>query len=166
MTSKTFSSMAILAVGLAASATALAQRSPACKPVLDAMVKVEATDHIVEATREGKTAQVVAVGGAFYIQRNGKWMKSPASMADMQAQEKDNIANAKVYTCTPAAAVPGVSGTAYHVHSVSEDGDVSDGTVVLGSNGLPAMIDMSRTMDGSTTHSVQRYSYTGVRAPM
>ncbi|MBS0320175.1 MAG: hypothetical protein JSR18_06505 [Proteobacteria bacterium] len=153
-------------VAVAASGVALAQKSPACKPVSDAMLKAIVTDHTLEVTADGgKVSHLVTSGGTMYIERNGKWVKSPMTSADMEAQEKENLADTKVYTCAPVAAVPGVSGTAYHVHSESEDAGVSDGTVVV-SGGLPVFIDVTRKSDGQTSHSVQRYGYAGVHAPM
>lgn len=151
---------------LLAAGPALAQRSPACKPVLDAMIKSAITDHRIDSRSNDTSGQLIAAGGAIYVSRNGKWAKSPMTMAQQQAQEKENIANAKVYNCTPTTAVAGATGMAYKIHTESEDGDVTEGVMVIGANGLPVLGDYTIGSDGEKRHYVNRYSYDNIHAPL
>ena len=146
-----------------------AQKSPECKPVLDAMLKVVTTDHSASSKDSGnRTYEGITVGGKSYIKIHDKWTVSPISPQEMLKQEQENIQNAKVYTCKalPGETVDGIEAGVYSFHSETPDVGTGDGTIWLSkSTGLPLKTEEDITTEGDKRHLSIRYSYTNIHAP-
>ncbi len=147
----------------------------ACKPVMDAMVKMHSVpSHSFDtsAALSGKgteTNETITTRDAMYVRIDGRWTRSPITPQHMADQERENIRNAKTYTCKRLhdASVSGVSATVYAVHSESEYG-VSDGRLwVARSTGLPVylLIDLGTGDAGNKRRMAMHFDYAHVRAP-
>lgn len=165
-----FRLLAFVSAALFAATPAIAQISPVCKPVTDAMLKVATTPHHTASSSAGSEAsQSIVVDNATYVQIKGVWHKSPWTPQQQLAQEQENIKTAKVYTCTllRSEAVNGVAANVYKVHSESDDA-VSDGTVwVAPSLGLPVKteVDTAPSM-GKKMHLSIAWDYANIHAPV
>ena len=147
-----------------------AQKSPACQAVFASAQKVITTEHLATADMgDGKTSQAIMAGGVNYVNVRGKWQRSPMSPQEHLQLEKENIQNAKVYTCEREAdaVVDGVPVTVWRVHSETED-TVADGKMSIGkSTGLPVTMDEDiKVGPGTIRHVSTHYSYDAIRAPM
>ena len=148
-----------------------AAQTAACKPVTDAMLKMVTTPHHTVST-DGlqTTGETIGIDNALYVRIRGVWRKSPMTPQDQLQQERENITNAKVYTCTElrSETVNGIAATAYRVHSETPDVGTADGTVwIAPSLGLPVKTDEDFTpAGGSKVHHAITWDYTNVHAPV
>jgi hypothetical protein len=147
-----------------------------CKPVLDAVVKLQTTSYHAYTTLAGTLAggkpsqhEFIAAGGQTYVQFGSTWKRSPMDQAAMAKQEQENIRNTKVLSChrLREESAGGVPAVVYAEHGESEDSK-SDGQVwVATGTGLVLRTETEVTMtDGSgTDHTVTRFEYRNVQAP-
>jgi hypothetical protein len=160
----------LVALGVLCVARPAAAQSPACKPVIDAMLKeITTPHHAVSIKDQSEKTELIAVDNTTYIQVKGAWRKSPMTPQAQLEQEQENIKDAKVYTCTMlrAETVNGVAANAYKVHSESDAG-VSDGMVwVAPSLGLPVKTEEDITTSGGPTmHELITWDYANIHAPV
>lgn len=159
---------------------ALAQSSGSCAPIFAAHTKqYDAPYHAVSVDSAGpnatlnggkpRTAEVVQIGGAFYVQYKGKWMKSPLTLDAMKKQEAENIKNSKS-TCAFIRNEPvnGESAALYSIHSVNEAA-TSDGLEWISkSRGVPLRSNVTIDVGGGgmgKTHTITNYDYSHVQKP-
>jgi hypothetical protein len=153
-----------------------AEVPPACRPVIDAIMKQIGTPthmYMTEtaAFRGGKptTAESIYAGGAIYIQIHGMWRRSPMTTAEMTKQQEENQKNLKAASCRYLRdeTMNGEPAVVYVEHSESE-GATSDATTwVSKSRGLPLRLDSDIDAGGKMgkTHRSIRYEYSNVQAP-
>src|ERR1022692_4112065 len=84
------------------SAARAAELSAECKPVFAAMEKSLQVDHTAVTTRGADTVRGVTVGGAIWLQVGGSWRKSAMTAQDTIANSRENLKDAKQYTCKSA----------------------------------------------------------------
>lgn len=147
-----------------------AAQTAACKPVIDAMLKVATTPHHVFSTDERSTrGEVIVADNTTYVLIKGVWHKSPMTPQAQLKQEQENIRDAKVYTCTQlrSETVNGIGAVAYKVHSETPDVGTTDGTVwIAPSLGLPVKTDEDLTLlAGPKKHVSIVWDYTNIHAP-
>jgi hypothetical protein len=162
------SRLLLIVLALTATVDAMAQKSPACKPVLDAMEKVIAVDHSTTSQVDGRVMEGITSGGISYIKLPDKWIKSPSSPQETLKREQENIRDAKVYTCQPLpdASVSGTSALVYRAHSEGASG-IADVTLWISkSTGLPLKLEEDLVTDGSKRHISNQYEYANIRAPL
>lgn len=155
--------------GLSASRPADAQPA-ACKPVIDAMLKVATTPHHTLSTDGSQKSESIVVDDATYVQVRGAWRKSPMTPQAQRQQEEENIKNAKVYACTElrSETVNGIPAVAYKVHSETPNVGNSDGTVwIAPSLGLPVKTEEDITPSmGPKMHISITWDYSNIHAPL
>ncbi len=147
-----------------------------CKILRDAVDKLTTVpSHAYETetnpARPGSDAssvEMISTGGAIYITMNGKWKKSPMSMADMHAQEEENWKTAKNISCKHLRddSVKGESATVYSAHSETEDTKTDAQMWISKSKGL--LLRQEDDVDiggGEKHHRSIRYEYANVQAP-
>jgi hypothetical protein len=162
------SRLLLIVLVFAAPVDATAQKSPACKPVFDAMEKVITVDHSATSQVDGRVIEGITSGGVSYVRLHDKWIKSPSTPQETLKREQENIRNAKVYTCQalPDTSVSGTSALVYRVHSEGDAG-IADATVWISkSAGLPLKLEEDLVSDGSKRHISNQYEYTNIRAPL
>ena len=147
-----------------------AAQTAACKPVTDAMLKVATTPRHVVSTDGSPTSESIVVDNTTYIQIRGAWRKSSMTPQDQLQQERENIKNAKVYTCTTlrSETVNGIAAGAYKVHSETPDVGTADAILWVGpSLGLPLKTEEDVTpLSGEKIHRVVTWDYAGIHAPI
>ena len=148
------------------SATAAgAQLSAACKPVFAAMEKTVQTDHGTTSTRSGQTIHGITAGGVNYLQIGDVWRKSRLSAQDNIERSRENLKDAKEYTCKPLpdSNVGGVAVANYATHTVGDV--VIDNTISIDKRtGMAVTVTSDFKEDG--THVVTQYTYGGIKAPL
>ncbi|MDQ2931280.1 MAG: hypothetical protein M3Y05_10750 [Gemmatimonadota bacterium] len=167
----------VIATSLVFAATARAQKDvAACKPVFDAMFKVytvptHSVGTMLESAKGAKptTIESIRTTTATYVKIDGKWRKVPMTQVAAIAQEKENIENAKAYSCKPLRqeSVNGVSATVYAITTASED-DRSAGQIwIAKGSGLVLRQDTDTGLDDPTSkmHMSLTYDYSNVQAP-
>lgn len=157
--------------------TVRAQKDVAsCKPVLDAFEKSLSTGHHVYSTTTAPgtsdkptTYELISAGGQNYVLVDGKWTRSPMTVAASIEQSQENVRNAKTLTCkrVRGESVGGAAAVVYREHSDDDematdvDAWVGTGTgLVLRTEG-----DMSISDGGGKSHMSTRYEYTNVQPP-
>jgi hypothetical protein len=146
-----------------------------CKPVFDAVAKLETTSYhaytTLPATLPGAKpgqGELIAAGGQQYVRIDSEWRRSPMDQAATAKQEQENIQNAKALSChrLREESAGGVSAVVYAEHSENED-TKSDGQVwVATGTGLVLRVETNMSMtDGGTEHLVTRYEYGNVQVP-
>ena len=149
----------------------VAAQAPGCKPVTDAMFKMETTPHhAVAMSGPSDGGGTIVVNNEIYFKVRGVWKKSPMTPQDQLEQEQENIKEAKVYTCTRLGSetVNGIRAVAYKVHSESNDVGTGDGTVwIAPSIGLPVKLDEDMTpATGAKMHTSMTWDYANIHAPL
>lgn len=166
-----------IAISLVFAATAEAQKDVAgCKPVFDALFKIYSvpTHSIGTRLESGKGAKPVTMESirtttATYVRIDGKWKKVPMTQAAAIARKKENIENAKAYSCKPLRqeSVNGVPATVYAITTESEE-DKSAGQIwIAKGSGLVLRQDTDTGLDDPTSksHMSLTYDYSNVQAP-
>ncbi len=153
-----------------------AQVPPACRPVIDAIMKQIGTPthmYMTEtaAFRGGKptSSESIYAGGAIYIQIHGMWRRSPMTVTEMTKQQEENQKNLKAASCRYLRdeTVNGEPAAVYVEHLESE-GATSDATSwVSKSRGLPLRLDSDTDVGGKMgkSHISIRYEYGHVQPP-
>lgn len=177
-----FTQGSLLVVGVAAGVVLLASppiraQASNCATVHAASVKMETTAYhmyfvdsakAVEAENGGKptTGESISVGGTMYFLNHGKWVKSPVSLAEMNAERDKH--DWKKDTCTHLRdeSVNGEAAAVWRTHVVTEMSAVDTDMWISKSRGL--VLKANSVMDlgaGPKSHTSARYDYTNVRAP-
>lgn len=165
-----FRLFAFVSAALLAAAPAIAQISPACKPVLDAEIKLAtAPHHAVSTESDSKTIiEMITADGANYVKTRGAWRKSPMTPQDNVAREQENIKNAKVYNCSrlPDDNVDGMPTFVYKAHSETPDVGSGDAQIWLSkATGLPLRTEED-VNTGTNRHLSIKYDYANIHAPV
>ena len=161
-------SLMLCALSLAGAAAA-AEISPACKPVLDAELRVTTTPHHTVSTESGRktVGEAITADGVDYIKIRDKWMKSPLTPQDNVERQRQNIKDATSYTCTrlPDDSVDGVPAFVYKVHSETPDVGSADAQIWLSkATGLPLRTEEDLDT-GVKRHISIKYDYANIKAP-
>ena len=158
---------AVALCGLAA--TRAAELSAECKPVFAAVEKSLQIDHTTVSTRGADTLHGVTVGGAMWLQvGGGSWRKSSMTVQDNLAQSRENLKNAKEYTCksAPDSVVDGIPVTNWATRTVNDDTTIETRIAIAKGSGLVVSVENRRSGEGSTSNVVSKYGYGNVKAPI
>ena len=145
-----------------------------CKVAYDAGDKLNATPHHGFTTRsrvsnadKPETMEGIFVGGVYYVQSRGKWVKSPMTAEQMKQQEEENRKNAKNTSCKHVRdeLVNGEAAAVYKVHSETEDTKADAQIWISNSKGLILREEEDLDTDGEKMHIVTRFEYSNVAAP-
>jgi hypothetical protein len=144
-----------------------AELSAACQPLVAAMEKSLLADHNTATIRAGKISHGVTIGGVNYIEVSGAWHKSPMSPKDLIAQSRENLKDAKGFTCStlPDSIVNGVPVSNYAARTVTED-DTTDNKISI-SKAMGRLVQVENdSKNDENAHYITQYTYDGVKAPM
>ncbi len=145
-----------------------------CKLVYDAVDKLNVTPHHGFTTRsqvsnadKPETMEGIFVGGVYYVQIRGKWVKSPMTAAQMKQQEEENRKDAKNVSCRHLRdeLVSGEAAAVYKVHSETEDTKADSLIWISNSKGLILREEEDLDAGGDKMHMVTRFEYSNVTAP-
>lgn len=140
-------------------------RADPCDALYEASIKSLQAPHRVSTTTvhagTTRTSAAVYVGGVEYLQRNGRWQRSPAPISDMVEIAKENLkTHPDVCTAQGSRTVDGEVVDAYKVHS--KEGETDQDVRLSTATGL---------LQGSTLKLPNgdvietRYDYADVKAP-
>ena len=168
----TLAALSLLLIGEAVTARA----GDSCQPVFDALDKVTITPRhtyttLTAAFTHGKprASETIVAEGKVYIRVDEKWRPSPASLQDMQEQQKENRQHTKG-TCqfvrnemvgTETAAV-------YSIHTQSEGAKEDSQIWISKTSGLPLRDEQEIDVGGAfgKEHRSTRFEYGNIRPPM
>ena len=144
-----------------------AELSGDCKPVAAAMEKSVQADHATTTTRGADTMQGITVGGAIYVQARGAWHKSPMTVQDNLAMSRENLKDAKEYSCKalPDSVVDGIPAANYATHTVNGDTVVDSRIAIAKATGLAVSVENRLSGDANAV-MVTHYRYGNVKAPI
>ncbi len=157
----------VVILALASAMAGAADLSSECRPVLAAMEKTLRTDHTTVSTNGRTTVNGVSVGGVSYLQVKGMWRKSPITPQQTIDMARENLRDAKSYTCKPLpdSVVDGVAAANFATHTVSDDAEVDTRIAIAKATGLALVVDNRQAADAAGD-VVTHYGYTNVKAPM
>ncbi len=144
-----------------------AELSAGCKPVFAAMEKSLQVNHTTTTTHGADVMRGVTVDGALYLQIGGAWRKSPISVQDNLAMSRENLKDAKEYTCTalPDSVVDGTPVANYATHTVNADAVIDTRLSISKASGLAVSVENRRA--GETGGGlVTKYGYGNIKAPI
>ncbi|HKV51054.1 MAG TPA: hypothetical protein VJO52_07640 [Gemmatimonadaceae bacterium] len=167
-------------LGLAAGAVVLAapaMRAQSCATVHAVSVKMETTPYhlyfvdsakAVAAENGGKpmVGESITVGGKMYLLNHGKWVKSPISLAEMNAERDKHDWTKDTCTHLRDESVNGEAASVWRSHVVTEMSTVDTDMWISKSRGL--VLKANSVMDlgaGDKNHTSARYDYSNVKAP-
>ncbi|HEY5037399.1 MAG TPA: hypothetical protein VII74_09735 [Chthoniobacterales bacterium] len=160
-----------LCVAAAQTLRAASIDDPSCKVLLDATAKMEHTDNhqYVTIDRNGAKdieGESIQVGDTSYIKVGDAWKVSPLNPKDPAEQRKENIRNAKVFTCKYERdeMVDGEAAAVYKTHQESEDVIADAELWISKSRGLVLKEVVSHPDDKQSI--VVRVDYTNVQKPV
>ena len=152
----------------------VARAQSECKLVYDAVDKLNVTPHHGFTTRsrvsdadKPETMEGIFVGGVYYVQIRGKWVKSPMTAEQMKQQEEENRKDAKNVSCKHLRdeLVSGEAAAVYKVHSETEDTKADSQIWISNSKGLILRQEEDLNTGGEKMHIVTRFEYSNVAAP-
>lgn len=164
---------AAVSFGIAAAQTlrAASLDDPSCKAVLDATAKMEHTDNhqYVAIDRNGAKemeGESIQVGDTSYIKVGNDWKVSPLSPKDSAEQRKENIRDAKVFTCKYERdeAVNGEPAAVYKTHQESDEVNADAELWISKSRGLVLKEVVNHPDDKQSI--VVRIDYSNVQKPV
>jgi hypothetical protein len=152
-------------------------QASSCATVHAASVKMEAVPYhmyfvdsakAVAAENGGKpkAGEAIAAGGAMYLLSHGKWVKSPLSLAEMNADRDKHDWTKDMCSHVRDESVNGEAASVWHSHVVTEMSTVDTDMWISKSRGV--VLKANTVMDAGTgekSHSSARYDYTNVRPP-
>jgi hypothetical protein len=151
-----------------ATAPAIAEPAAACRPVLDGLAKYFTVDHAETWTTGNLTGERVQKDGVAYLQTRGKWTKSPITPQD-SAQLIRQVANsARSYACTAQSdtTLDGTPAAVWKLH-IDDFDSVSDIVLTVSkATGLPLLTVQDTENDESKRHTVTRFRYDDIKAPL
>jgi len=145
-----------------------------CKVAFEANDKLITTPHHGFTTRsavskadEPEPMEDTFVGGVYYIQYRGKWIKSPMTAEQRKQQQEENRKNAKNTSCRHLRDEPvnGEAAAVYKVHSETEDTKADSLIWISNSKGLILREEEDLDAGGDRMHMVTRFEYSNVTAP-
>jgi len=145
-----------------------------CKAAFEANDKLLTTPHHGFTTRSAvsqadkpELMENIFVGGVYYIQHRGKWIKSPMTAEQMKQQQEENRKNAKNVSCKHVRdeLVNGEAAAVYKVHSETEDTKSDSLIWISNAKGLILREDEDLDAGGDKMHMVTRFEYSNVTAP-
>ena len=144
-----------------------AELSPACQPIVAAMEKSLVADHNTATTRAGQISHGVTIGGVNYIEVRGTWRKSPLTPQDSITQTRENLKDAKSFTCSslPDSVLNGVSVSNYSARTVTEDDTTESKISISKTTGRAVQVE-NDNKSVRNAHYITQYSYDNVKAPM
>jgi len=153
-----------------AAAPAMAQSSPACKPLFDAMIKAATTPNHATSTMSNPptVSETITAGGVIYLKISGAWKKSPMTPQAMAQQQVDNIKNSKS-TCNqlPDERVDGAPAAVYTLHNETPDVGASDSKVWISrATGLPLRSEGDVGGGADKMHISTKFDYASITAPI
>jgi hypothetical protein len=166
-------SPSILAALALAAASAHAGDIPAdCKPVIDAVSKIDSTpSHAYNTTtRTGTTkkSEVIHTAKSAYVFVDGKWTSVPTSPGEAVKQIQENLKNAKSVSCrlVKNESIDGQS-TALYETLVGDGADSSTNLMWISkASGLPVHQKILINPNGPDKVEYEiRFEYTNVQAP-
>lgn len=144
-----------------------------CKVVFDAGDKLTGTPHHGYTTRTlpgGKTevTEDISVDGAIYVQVRGKWVKSPLTVKQRQADELENRKLVKNKSChfLREETVSGQAAKVYSAHAETEEMKSDVVVWIAKSSGLILRQEEDMETSGEKYHSSVRFEYSNVKAPI
>jgi hypothetical protein len=162
----------LAAFALPSAATAQTPVPPECKPMLTAGEKQFTVPSHAFMTTTGmgpapNHSEVININGATYVKVRDNWMKSPRSSEQLAKQSKEQIANARSYSCKqmPDDVVGGVAASVYSSHTEMGQGATDTQVWVAKSTGLPLKSEVDMNLSGRKSHVSVRYEYGNVQAP-
>ena len=144
-----------------------ADLSADCKPVFAAMEKSLQVNHATTSTHGADVVHGVTVDGTVYLQMRGAWRKSPISVQDNLAMSRENLKDAREYSCKalPDSVVDGTPVANYATRTVNDDTVIDSRIAIAKDSGLAVSVENRRT--GETGGDVvTKYSYGNVKAPI
>jgi len=152
----------------------VARAQSECKAAFEANDKLITTPHHGFTTRSAvskadkpEPMENIFVGGVYYIQHRGKWMKSPMTAEQMKQQQEENRKNAKNTSCRYVRDEPvnGEAAAVYKVHSETEDTKSDSLIWISNAKGLILREEEDLDAGGDKMHMVTRFEYSNVTAP-
>ena len=160
--------LSVLVGAIAPPAYAQAPAGP-CKLVFDAMLKETSTPHHAVTTRDGAAmGESISTADATYVKIKGEWRQSPMTPQNMLAQQRQNIGNVTVASCTalPGETIDGQATAVYHTHYEQKDSGASDAKVwIAKATGLPIRSETTLQANQKTS-VVTRDHYANIKAPI
>ncbi|HXE60651.1 MAG TPA: hypothetical protein VN607_08075 [Gemmatimonadaceae bacterium] len=170
-------------LGIAAGAMLLATPSSraqgsSCATVHAASLKMEAVPYhmyfvdsakAVAAENGGKpmVGESIVVGGAMYLLSHGKWVKSPVSLAQMNAERDKHDWTKDTCSHVRDESVNGEAASVWRTHVVTEMSTVD--TEMWISKGRGVVLKANSVMDlggqDGKNHTSARYDYSNVHPP-
>jgi hypothetical protein len=145
-----------------------------CKAAFEANDKLLTTPHHGFTTRSAvskgdkpEPMENIFVGGVYYVQIRGKWVKSPMTAEQMKQQQEENRKNAKNVSCKHVRdeVVNGEAAAVYKVHSETEDTKSDSLIWISNAKGLILREEEDLDAGGDKMHIVTRFEYSNVTAP-
>jgi cytochrome c556 len=145
-----------------------------CKAAFEANDKLLTTPHHGFITRSAvskadkpELMENIFVGGVYYVQIRGKWVKSPMTAEQMKQQQEENRKNAKNVSCKHVRDEPvnGEAAAVYKVHSETEDTKADAQIWISNSKGLILRQEEDLDLGGDKMHVVTRFEYGNITAP-
>jgi hypothetical protein len=145
-----------------------------CKVAFEANDKLTTTPHHGFTTRsrvskadKPEPMEDIFVGGVYYTQYRGKWVKSPMTAEDRKKQQEENRKTAKNTSCRHLRdeLVNGEAAAVYKVHSETEDSKVDSQIWISNAKGLILREEADLDASGDKMHMVTRFEYSNVTAP-
>jgi hypothetical protein len=161
-------------IAVASRQPALAADPPACRPVRDAEAKQLTTPHHFYSTMASPADNLlgdegIVVGGVLYDGLDGRWTRSPVSLADLQKERAEDRKRSKVLSCRYLRdeTVRGEAAAVYSEHSESDAGTSDATTWISKRRGLLLKRESDVELVGITgkSHQSIRYEYGNVKAP-
>ncbi|HEX6807635.1 MAG TPA: hypothetical protein VF118_06580 [Gemmatimonadaceae bacterium] len=115
-----------------------------------------------------KVGEAISVGGVMYLLNKGKWMKSPVSMAEMNAERDKHDWTKDTCSHLRDESVNGEAASVWRLHVVTEMSTVDTDMWISKSRGVVLKANTVTDLGGRSekNHASARYEYTNVRAPV
>ena len=156
----------------ASTASHYAMAADSCQPVFDAWTKVVTTPSHSYTTHTAAAAhggtETIYVDGKIYIRASGRWMQSPATIAEVLEQEKEKEKNGKSTCNFVRNDFVGVEpAMVYSMHRETEGSKEDDQMWISKLTGRPLRdeqdVDMGR--NAGKDHRSVRFEYSNVQPP-
>ena len=156
----------------ASMASHYAMAPDSCQPVFDALTKVVTTPSHSYTTHTAVAAhggtETIYVEGKIYIRASGKWMQSPATIAEILEQEKEKEENGKSTCNFVRNDFVGVEpAMVYSMHRETEGFKEDDEMWISKLTGRPLRgeQDMDMGRNAGKDHRSVRFEYSNVQPP-
>jgi hypothetical protein len=165
----------LLPAAILAAASAFAA-DPACKTLGDANAKIYTipthiymTETAVYTGGKARTSELIYLNNKTYILANGKWISSPVTPKDLEADRAKADDPGAGLTCRVVRdeSVNGEAASLYSTHQQTPDFKTDSQVWISKSRGVPLKIEADTDVGGAAgkSHRVMRYEYSNVQAP-